>query len=222
MKERNSAAMTELKKSQLSEDRPVSLPDIRSAVILRGSPRKNGNTNQLTDIVARRFMQEAGVSVRDFTLYDMHIEPCLACRACQQDWNRVNCVRDDDMAQVFDAIMESDLLILATPIYSWYCTPPMKAALDRLVYAMNMYYGEKRGPSLWQGKRVALITTCGYPPEKGADLLEEGSRRYCKHSQLQYEGMLCAHHLGYQTTFMDEDKQRLATAFAEKLLGKND
>ena len=57
---------------------------------------------------------------------------------------------------------------------------------------------------------------------KAEDLLEEGIRRYCKHSQLQYEGMLCAHHLGYQTTFMDEEKQRLATAFAEKLLGIND
>ena len=84
--------------------------------ILRGSPRKNGNTNQLTDVVARRLMQEAGVSIRDFTLYDMHIEPCLACRACQQDWSRVNCARDDDMAQVFDAIMQSDLLILATEL----------------------------------------------------------------------------------------------------------
>jgi len=34
-----------------------------------------------------------------------------------------------------------DLLVLASPIYSWYCSPPMKAVLDRLVYGMNKYYG---------------------------------------------------------------------------------
>lgn len=235
---------------------------MQTAVIFRGSPRKNGNTNALTDVVAEQ-LRSKGWSVREFELYDMHIEPCLACRQCQQDWNTVNCAREDDMAQIFDAVERSQLLILATPVYSWYCTPPMKAMLDRLVYAMNMYYGvggqqsggdpdgtagggdysrqqsggapnetagdedrrsqdrrSQRGPSLWQGKRVALITTCGYPPEKGADLLEEGIRRYCKHSQLRYEGMLCARHMGYDTVFMDEEKQRLACAFAGKLISE--
>lgn len=47
---------------------------------------------------------------------------------------------------------------LATPIYSWYCTPPMKALLDRLVYGMNKYYGDEKGPSLWNacGKKFWL------------------------------------------------------------------
>ena len=35
------------------------------------------------------------------------------------------------------AVLACDLLVLATPIYSWFCTPPMKTALDRLVYGMN-------------------------------------------------------------------------------------
>lgn len=217
---------------------------MQTAVIFRGSPRKNGNTNALTDVVAEQ-LRSKGWSVREFELYEMHIEPCLACRQCQQDWNTVSCAREDDMALIFDAVERSQLLILATPVYSWYCTPPMKAMLDRLVYAMNMYYGvgeqqsggdpdgtagvedrrsqdrrPQRGPSFWQGKRVALITTCGYPPEKGADLLEEGIRRYCKHSQLRYEGMLCARHMGYDTVFMDEEKQRLACAFAGKLISE--
>ena len=176
----------------------------KSAVIFRSSPRENGNTNSLTDAVSAE-LKQSGCRVTEFDLNDMDIRPCTSCRECQEDWTVVNCAQYDDFGTLAAAVKESDMIVLSTPIYSWYCTPPMKAALDRLVYAMNMYYGEKRGPSLWQGRRVALITTCGYPPEKGADLLEEGIRRYCKHSQLQYEGMLCAHHLGYQTTFMDDD-----------------
>lgn len=162
---------------------------MREVTVFRGSPRKNGNTNALTDVVVDK-LKDRSAEVQEFILYDMDIRPCIACRQCQVDWGTIACAQADDMEQIFDAIQTSDLLILSTPIYSWYCTPPMKAMLDRLVYAMNMYYGEQRGPSLWAGKSLALITTCGYPPEKGADLLEEGVRRYCKHSQLKYEGML--------------------------------
>ena len=121
------------------------------------------------------------------------------------------------MQEIFEAIADSELLILATPIYSWQCTPPMKAMLDRLVYAMNMYYGGQRGPSLWKGKRVALITTSGYPQDQGTDLLEESIRRYCRHLQLQYVGMLWGRHMGYTTEFMDEEKETQAAAFAEKM-----
>lgn len=186
--------------------------------VFRGSPRKNGNTNALTDAVVDQLGFDNSAVVQSFNLYDMDIRPCTACRHCQQDWTTISCAQQDDMDQIFQSVRESDLLILASPIYSWYCTPPMKAMLDRLVYAMNMYYGEQRGPSLWQGKRLALITTSGYPKEKGADLLEEGIRRYCKHSQLVYEGMLWARHMGYGTEFMDEEKRIAAKEFAGKLL----
>lgn len=109
-------------------------------------------------------------------------------------------------------------LILATPIYSWSCTAPMKALLDRLVYGMNKYYGDEKGPALWKGKSVAMITTCGYPPEKGADLFEESMKRYCKHSQLVYEGMLSERDLGYKSVFKSDDKTERARAFARDLV----
>ncbi|MEI3305764.1 MAG: NAD(P)H-dependent oxidoreductase [Dysosmobacter sp.] len=119
---------------------------------------------------------------RTIWLYEKNIQPCIACRACQRDWSRFGCVRKDDADAIFQVILESELMVLTTPIYSWYCTPPMKALLDRLVYGMNKYYGEEKGPALWEGKAMALLMTCGYRPEKGCDLFEEGMRRYCRHS----------------------------------------
>ncbi len=94
----------------------------------------------------------------------------------------------------------------------------MKALLDRVVYGMNKYYGDEKGPSLWAGKRLALITSCGYKPEKGTDLFEEGMKRYCKHSQLKYEGMLVERHLGYDTEFITDEKIENARLFAKKLI----
>lgn len=177
-------------------------------LILMGSPRKNGNTAALLEPFCKK-LQNMGHAVSTVWLYERSILPCRACRSCQKDFSVFGCVQDDDMQELFDMVMDSDLLVFATPIYSWYCTPPMKALLDRLVYGMNKYYGEVKGPSLWAGKKVALLTTCGYRPEKGADLWEEGIRRYCRHSGLIYLGMLSERHLGYGTVFMDEQRPHM-------------
>nr|MBQ6242968.1 flavodoxin family protein [Lachnospiraceae bacterium] len=192
---------------------------MRNICLLLGSPRKGGNTWQL----ARVFKEEAeqlGCKVTQFDLIDMDLRPCLACRTCQQDWADFGCPQDDDMGRIFRAVLACDVLVLATPIYSWYCTPPMKAVLDRLVYGMNKYYGTEKGPALWAGKELALITTCGYPPDKGADLWTEGMKRYAKHSQLLYRGMLAERHLGYDTEFMDHGKEIRAALFAREICTK--
>ncbi|MBP3737407.1 MAG: flavodoxin family protein [Lachnospiraceae bacterium] len=185
--------------------------------ILRGSPRADGNTNELTDI-SQEELESRGAVVTSFTLYDMKLLPCRACRICQSNWSVFGCPLDDEMERIFDAVMAADLILLSTPVYSWYCTPPLKIVMDRMVYGMNKYYGEEKGPSLWEGKHLALITTCGYPVEKGADLLEEGLRRYCRHSKLRYDGMLAERHMGYGTTFMDAGKAERAADFAAKLM----
>lgn len=190
---------------------------MKKICILKGSPRKNGNTNALVKVMINTF-ERTGCQVAVFDLYDLNIKPCLACRACQKNWETVECSQDDDFMTVAKAVSDSDLILLASPIYVWYCTAPMKALLDRLSYAMNMYYGDEKGPSLWAGKSVAIVTTCGYRPEKGADIWEEGVKRFCKHSQLKYKGMLCERHMGYNIEFMDKEKAQNAEAFAEDLV----
>ena len=201
----------------MTEVTSIYAPKIMKDVILMGSPRKHGNTAALLKPFTETLLS-AGEEVQTFFLYEMEIRGCEACRACQRDWSSAGCRIQDDMQQIFAAVLQADRIVLATPIYSWYCTAPMKAVLDRLVYGLNKYYGEKKGPSIWAGKRVAVITTCGYRPEKGADLFEEGIRRYCKHSGLFYEGMLAERHLGYSVPFMDDEKKEHAEEFARKLM----
>ena len=79
-------------------------------------------------------------------------------------------------AEKLESELDCDLLLLASPIYLWSCTAPMKVALDRCIYALCKYYGDEKGPSLWEGKAVAALTTCGYRVEKGADLWEEAGQ----------------------------------------------
>ena len=74
------------------------------------------------------------------------------------------------------------------------------------------------GPSIWKGKKMALISTCGYPVEKGADLWEEGMKRYAKHSRLQYVGMVCERQRNYGEQFMDAEKEQAMRDFAQKCM----
>ena len=117
------------------------------ACILMGSPRKTGNTAALLEPF-REELEHRGTETETVWLYDREIRPCVACRSCQRDWTIFGCPQRDDGQALFDLVLGSELVVLATPIYAWYCTPPMKALLDRLVYGMNKYYGEAKGPAL--------------------------------------------------------------------------
>lgn len=164
--------------------------------VLFGSPR-GGQSN--TRALMTPFLDEwqaAGNTFVVYSLYDEAISPCMACRGCQWDWDGPNCVIDDDMNAIFEDILDCDLLLLASPIYLWSCTAPMKAALDRCIYALCKYYGDEKGPSLW----------------------EETLRRTCKHAHLQWLGLYGERHLGYKTAFMDEEKAARAREFAQRVM----
>ena len=65
-------------------------------LILAASPRKKGNTNALVSA----FCEVLDKNTYDVVnLYDLQIEPCLACRHCQRDWEQPNCVRQDDLSK---------------------------------------------------------------------------------------------------------------------------
>lgn len=189
-------------------------------LLFMGSPRKNGNTVQ----AANAFQDELFLSGEDcvrIDLYDKKIQPCIDCRRCQADHSIFGCPIQDDLQEIFDLILASDRIILATPIYSWFCTPPMKCMIDRLVRGMNKYYGAVRGPALWQDKELALLITCGYPPEKGADLFVEGMRRYAKHSKLRFSGSLALHDPAKNGVFWTPENDAVVRSFARELLAAN-
>lgn len=181
--------------------------------ILMGSPRHDGNTAALL----RPFMEEnqnMGIEQEIIWLYEKNIQSCLGCKNCQNVRNGLGCIHQDDFQEIFDSVQSSELVIFATPIYSWFCTPPMKALLDRLIYAGCKYYGEEKQRSVYVGKKVATIATCGYAPEKGADLWKEGLKRWCKHGEMDYLGMYCHRDLGRKDEFMTELVEKEMRDFA--------
>lgn len=188
-----------------------------NVLILMGSPRKVSNTAEL----CKPFMEElksCGADVRYVTLADKDIRPCRGCYACQQVSGEYGCVQRDDMYAIVEDIRWADCIVLATPIYAWYCAAPMKNLLDRH-YGLNKYYGKGEG-SLWAGKAVAIIATHGYEGAYATDPFEMGIRRLCKHSGLKYAGLYSVEDEDDLASFQTEQAVNGAKAFARTLLEK--
>ena len=186
-----------------------------NVLILMGSPRLHGNTAEL----CKPFMEELkenGAAVRYVTLADKDIKPCRGCYACQDVAGEYGCPQRDDMAGVVEDIRWADLIVLATPIYAWYCAAPMKNVLDRH-YGLNKYYGSAEG-SLWAGKKVAIIATHGYDGAYATDPFEMGIQRLCKHSDLEYLGLYSVQDEDNLASFQTEEAVAGAKAFAGKVM----
>ena len=120
------------------------------------------------------------------------------------------------MQEIVRAILRADLLVLATPIYAWYCPSEMKAVLDRH-YGLNKYYGTARG-SLWSGKQVAILATHGYEQEDAVGPFATGVRRLCEHSGLQYRGLYSVRDTDNLDSFRTPEAVSGAREFARQLL----
>ena len=186
-----------------------------NTLILMGSPRLHGNTAELCKPLMEE-LRAQGVQVRYVTLADRDIRPCRACYRCQDVEGAYGCVQQDGMANVVEDILWADLIVLATSIYSWYCTPQMKAVLDRH-YGLNKYYGKAKG-SLWAGKHVAILATHGYEGEYAYGPFETGVQRLCEHSKLVYDGLYSVVDEDNLASFRTPEAIEGARAFARRLV----
>ncbi|MDO5845482.1 MAG: flavodoxin family protein [Methanocorpusculum sp.] len=92
-----------------------------------GSPRKNGNTETVLDAFLRG-AASAGAEIKKVRLVELDFKRCRGCNACHK---KGVCVISDELTPLFDEILQSDILVLASPIYSMTVTAEMKAFIDR-------------------------------------------------------------------------------------------
>ncbi|MFW9994385.1 MAG: flavodoxin family protein [Candidatus Odinarchaeota archaeon] len=122
-------------------------------VILKGSPRKRGNSCTLARSLANG-AADNGASVEEFFLHDMNIKPCNACNACIKHPEK-GCVIDDDMQKIYTSLHSADAIVIASPVYWFNMSAQTKLVIDRL-------YGlvEPNRQAL-KGKRIGIILTYG-------------------------------------------------------------
>mgnify|MGYP002674593395 CR=1 FL=1 len=96
-------------------------------IILQGSPNKNGSTSILVEEFTRG-AKKSGHSVQRFDIAEMNINPCLGCVACGYEGP---CVQKDDNDKIRKSILNSDMIVFATPLYYYGVSAQLKTVIDR-------------------------------------------------------------------------------------------
>ena len=98
---------------------------------------------------------------------DKHIEFCTGCFSCMR--NGGTCVHDDDMREILEEILTSDLLIWSFPLYYYGMPAPLKALLDRTLPLSSMAMQkvgdryEHVGQADFSHLRYLMMCGCGFP-----------------------------------------------------------
>lgn len=98
-------------------------------LILNGSPRANGNTSALTKAFAEG-AQSAGHEITTFHVGSMKINGCLGCEYCHGK-GEGKCIQNDDMQQLYPAMKEADLVVLASSVYYWSFSGQLQSVITR-------------------------------------------------------------------------------------------
>ena len=116
------------------------------AIGIVGSPRKNGNSEDIT-----RHMLEAigaeGIETELIPLAGRDIRPCVACYACEKE---ETCPIEDDLLPVYASMKAADAIILTTPVYYGSATALIKALMERSGFIARhnggVFQGKVGGP----------------------------------------------------------------------------
>ena len=79
-------------------------------LIFNGSPRINGDTAGLIDIITAKITGNYKI----VNAYSCSISPCLDCRYC---WENKGCAINDEMSEIYEYIQDCDNILIASPLY---------------------------------------------------------------------------------------------------------
>ncbi len=141
-------------------------------MVLNGSPKGDrSDCMHMTRAFLAGMDSVAGQEVHTLHVIDRHIEYCKGCLSCMR--NGGNCVIEDDMKDILEEILGSDLLVFSFPLYGFAMPAPLKALLDRTLPLgkMDMRKVGERYEHVEQADfshlRYVMICGCGFPNAKG-------------------------------------------------------
>ena len=162
------------------------------SLIMNGSPRERTLAKMVESL--EKGLKKAGSEVTRRSVIKLDIQPCCGCsRNCMIETPGV-CIQKDDMQSLLPLVAQSDILILATPVYLDGMTGPLKTFVDRLLplleSGLELRDGRFRHPVREGVKRgkVALISACGFPEMETFDPLVAHVKAICRNLGREYAG----------------------------------
>jgi multimeric flavodoxin WrbA len=162
----------------------VSAADRPKVTIITGSPHKRGATFLLIDEFIRG-LKEQGADIFRFDAAFKRVTPCSGCDHC--GLGSSPCVYRDDMFELNPHLLESDLIVLCTPLYYFGFSAQIKAVIDRFYAIDGPFHG---------GKRAALIAAAWNPRDWVYEGLSAHYRTLLRYMDWEDAGMLLANGCG--------------------------
>lgn len=157
-----------------------------------GSPRKEGNTELLL-MEAVRGIEEAGFTVQIFNLNLVKISPCQNCGGCDDTGE---CIYEDDMSQIYEALRTADRIILASPIFFFALSAQTKIMIDRCqCFWCEKYLLKRPIPEGKYGRKGLLLLVGGQKKEIGIECAGASAKAFFRtvsvpeHATLSYIGV---------------------------------
>ena len=138
-------------------------------LVINGSPKgERSNTMWLTHAFVDGFPDTA--EVKYITLREKDIHPCMGCFSC---WTKTpgQCAVKDDMQEIYQDILEADIIIESFPLYFAGMPSRMRMMTERCLLFTKRYEGspedtfhsilEMEEHSL-KDKKLVVISSCGY------------------------------------------------------------
>ncbi len=133
-------------------------------IVINASPRKNQNTAQLLK-EAQKGAESAGAETEYVDLYDLNFTGCRSCLACKRkNAERNKCYWKDDLSPLIGRILQSDAVIIGSPIFMGEPTAHFRALFERLGFCVLSYDGDELS---YYGKKLnaGFIYTMNAPRE---------------------------------------------------------
>jgi len=119
-----------------------------------GSPRREGNS----DTLMKAFLEgaaAAGALVEEVFLRRLKISPCLEIYHCFKDGT---CPIKDDMRELYDKLVDADVVALASPVFFYSLSAQAKAMIDRTQALWARRYVTKQDFPGGDRQGVLLVT----------------------------------------------------------------
>ena len=118
------------------------------AIGIIGSPRKNGNTEFLTDKLLN--LLKDSFETEKIFLKDFNIRSCEECYYCM---DHDECSIKDDMQDLYPKLKEAQVIILSSPIFMGGITSHMRAFMERTWHLRKGQLKDKTGSYIIVGRR---------------------------------------------------------------------
>lgn len=137
-------------------------------MLFNGSPkREHSDTMHITRAFLEGMEDAAPQQVHTVSVIDRHIEFCTGCFACMRNGGK--CIHDDDMYEILEEILESDLLLFSFPLYCYGMPASLKRLLDRTLPLSSMAMAkvgeryEHVGQRDHSRLKYLMVCGCGFP-----------------------------------------------------------